>query len=223
MMPVTTTPATNIAVSQPTSYPTISKTVSSKVHKFANRVSVSSQTNPIALSSPDLHATPAPKLIAQSELPGGSTPPPAPPQPSIRDTGSGYPTRIPTKYIGPALGFGNGTTAFGAVSRFPLSDSLSLRPSAVFGGGGTVIRVPITYDFIFGDKEPFERNPVVTFNIGGGIQYASGFNNSNDGQFGLLGTFGVDINLFEGIAIVASYNTNFNNVNGTNIGLGFEF
>ena len=39
----------------------------------------------------------------------------------------------------------------------------------------------------------------------------------------ILGTIGVDINLYDGIAIVASYNTDFGDVNGTNIGLGFEF
>jgi hypothetical protein len=42
-------------------------------------------------------------------------------------------------------------------------------------------------------------------------------------NFSLLGTIGVDVNLFEGIALVGNYNTNFGSINGTNIGIGFEF
>jgi hypothetical protein len=172
------------------------------------------------VTSPDLKA--APKLkIAQSELPGTS--PQAPPSPSIRDTGSGYPTRIPQNYVGPAIGIGNGSSAFGVISRFPFSENYSIRPSAVFGNKNTVIRVPLTYDFGFGDKEPFERNPLLTFHAGGGLQFSSRGGTAQGDKFGLLGTIGVDINLYDGIAIVASYNTDFGEVNGTNIGLGFEF
>lgn len=171
-------------------------------------------------TSPDLKA--APKLqIAQSELPGTS--PQAPPSPSIQDTGSGYPTRIPQNYVGPAIGIGNGSTNFGVISRFPFSENYSIRPSAVFGSQNTVIRLPLTYDFALGDKEPFERNPLLTFHAGGGVQFSSRGGTAQGDKFGLLGTIGVDINLYDGIAIVASYNTDFGDVNGTNIGLGFEF
>ena len=164
----------------------------------------------------------SPKLqIAQSELPGTS--PQAPPSPSIRDTGNGYPTRIPQNYVGPAIGFGNGSTNFGVVSRFPLSQNYSIRPSALFGNKNTVVRVPLTYDFALGDKEPFERNPLLTFHVGGGVQFSSRGGTAQGDKLGLLGTVGVDINLYDGIAIVASYNTDFGEVNGTNIGLGFEF
>jgi hypothetical protein len=175
------------------------------------------------VNSPDLKTTP--KLqIAQSELPGNS----APPSPSIRDTGSGYPARIPANYFGPAIGFGNnnGTStgsSFGVVSRFPFSTNYSIRPSAIFGQGGTIIRVPVTYDFILGEKEPFERNPIVTFNAGGGFQFSSSGGTARGDKFGLLGTIGVDVNLFEGIALVGSYNTDFNNISGGLVGLGFEF
>jgi hypothetical protein len=179
--------------------------------------------NQSPVNSPDLKTTP--KLqIAQSELPGSSTPP----APSIRDTGSGYPARIPQNYVGPAIGFGNnnGTSSgssFGVVSRFPFSTNYSIRPSAIFGSGGTILRVPFTYDFILGEKEPFERNPIVTFNVGGGVQFSSSGGTAQGDKFGLLGTIGVDVNLFEGIALVGSYNTDFNNINGAVIGLGFEF
>jgi hypothetical protein len=179
--------------------------------------------NQSPVNSPDLKTTP--KLqIAQSELPGSS----APPAPSIRDTGSGYPARIPQNYVGPAIGFGNnnGTSSgssFGVVSRFPFSTNYSIRPSAIFGSGGTILRVPFTYDFILGEKEPFERNPIVTFNVGGGVQFSSSGGTAQGDKFGLLGTIGVDVNLFEGIALVGSYNTDFNKINGAVIGLGFEF
>jgi hypothetical protein len=176
-------------------------------------------------TSPKLKAKPVQTKIAQSELPGGSTPPPAPsaptapPEPSIRDTGSGYPSRIPANYFGPALSFGNGNTSFGVISRFPFGNKLSIRPSATFGNT-TAIRVPITYDFALGDPEPFERNPLITFNAGAGVQYISGNNNSN---FAFLGTIGIDVNLFEGTALVGNYSTDFSNNNTGSFGLGFEF
>ena len=184
------------------------------------KIAGSNWKNQAPITSPDLKTTP--KLqIAQSELPGTS--PQAPPSPSIRDTGSGYPTRIPQNYVGPAIGIGNGSSAFGVISRFPFSENYSIRPSAVFGNKNTVIRVPLTYDFALGDKEPFERNPLLTFHAGGGLQFSSRGGTAQGDKFGLLGTIGVDINLYDGIAIVASYNTDFGEVNGTNIGLGFEF
>ena len=176
--------------------------------------------NRAPLTSPDLQA-PAPIKVAQSELPGGSTQPSAPPSPSTVDTGSGYTSRIPRNYFGPAFATGNGSGSFGGISRFPLGPNYSIRPSAIFGGNATIVRVPITYDFIFSDKEPFERNPVVTFNVGGGVQYSSINNQSS--KFSLLATVGVDVNLFEGVALVSSYNTDFGSINGVNFGLGFEF
>jgi hypothetical protein len=171
------------------------------------------------VTSPDLKTT-SKLQIAQSELPGSNS---APPTPSIRDTGNGYPSRIPQNYFGPAIGFGNNSSYFGIISRFPFSENYSIRPSAVFGSNGTILRVPVTYDFMLGEKEPFERNPVVTFHAGGGVQFSSGGGTVQGDKFSLLGTAGVDVNLFEGIALVADYNTNFGNVSGANIGLGFEF
>ncbi len=219
--PIATTPPT-ITVSPIASSVPVASAPATKSR--SNRVSVSSATHPVPLTSPALDAAPAFKKIAQSELPGGSTPPAptsptAPPEPSIRDTGSGYPTRIPANYFGPALGFGNGNTAFGVISRFPFGDKYSLRPSAIFGTT-TTLRVPVTYDFALGDKEPFERNPLIVFNAGAGVQYTSGGSSS---QFGLLGTIGVDVNLFDGVVLVGSFNTDFASKNGTNVGLGFEF
>ncbi len=211
--PVTKIPAAiapaqsqQIASSQPTA-----KT--SPTSKFST-VTVSTWQDRSPLTSPDLQAPTAPKKIAQSELPGGST---APPAPSTVDTGSGYPGRIPRNYFGPALATGNGSGSFGIISRFPFGENYSLRPSAVFGGNGTIVRLPLTYDFVFSDKEPFERNPVITFHAGGGIQYSA------NSDFRLLGTVGVDVNLFEGIALVSSYNTDFGPNAGVNFGLGFEF
>ncbi len=176
--------------------------------------------NQAPITSPDLK-TPSKLQIAQSELPGTS--PQSPSSPSTTDTGSGYPTRIPQNYVGPAIGFGNGSSTFGVISRFPFSENYSIRPSALFGSNNTVIRVPVTYDFSLGDKEPFERNPLLTFHAGGGVQFSSRGGTAQGDKLGLLGTIGVDINLYDGIAILASYNTDFADVNGTNIGIGFEF
>ena len=214
--PINTTPAVQTHNSVPVTQPNSTATARIAPIQIAN----TNWKNQAPVTSPDLKTTP--KLqIAQSELPG--TAPQAPPSPSIRDTGSGYPTRIPQNYVGPAIGIGNGTSTFGVISRIPFSENYSIRPSAVFGSNNTVIRVPVTYDFGFGDKEPFERNPLLTFHAGGGVQFSSRGGTAQGDKFGLLGTVGVDINLYDGIAIVASYNTDFADVSGTNIGLGFEF
>jgi hypothetical protein len=216
--PINTAPVAQLNSSTPITQSKISAVPAVKTTPI--QIAASNWKNQAPVNSPDLKTTP--KLqIAQSELPGSS--PQAPPSPSIRDTGNGYPARIPQNYFGPAIGIGNGNAAFGVISRFPFSQNYSIRPSAVFGSGGTILRVPVTYDFILGDKEPFERNPLITFNVGGGVQFSSGGGTVQGDKFSLLGTIGVDVNLFEGIALVASYNTNFGNVNGTNIGLGFEF
>jgi hypothetical protein len=214
--PINTTPALQTHNSIPVTQAKSSAIPTARIAPLK----IANWKNQAPVTSPDLKTTP--KLqIAQSELPGTS--PQAPPSPSIRDTGSGYPTRIPQNYVGPAIGIGNGSSAFGVVSRFPFSENYSIRPSAVFGNKNTVIRVPLTYDFALGDKEPFERNPLLTFHVGGGVQFSSRGGTAQGDKFGLLGTIGVDINLYDGIAIVASYNTDFGEVNGTNIGLGFEF
>ena len=226
--PIATTPAITITS------PQLDRATSTTQTKFSNfsgragadRISVSSQTNPVPLTSPSIKSTPAPRLISQSELPGGSTPTPnpvtPPPAPGTTDTGNGYPLRFPNSYFGPAVSFGNGAAAYGILSKFPVFNNFSIRPSAVFNSTGTVVRLPITYDFSLGQQEPFERNPLINFNVGGGVQYSSG----SDGQsskFDALGTVGADVNLFEGVALVGSFNTNFGSINGTNVGLGFEF
>jgi hypothetical protein len=223
--PTTPTIATPILISENAAFFPAATTTASKV---AISAKLAPHWQEAPLTSPSLKATPALK-IAQSELPGGSTPPTpstpdqAPPTPSIRDSGSGYPTNIPRNYFGPAIGTGNGATGFGATSRFSIGENYSVRPSALFGSNGTIIRVPFTYDFVFGDKEPFERNPLITFHAGGGVQYSSGANNNNSSNFGILGTIGVDVNLFETTALVVNYNTDFASINGLIFGLGFEF
>lgn len=214
--PVIAIPATPAPISQPAA-PQVSKIATTPK---AAPAAAWKQSTP--LTSPNLKTTPKLRSIAQSELPGSSTPSAPPPPASNIDTGSGYPTTIPRNYFGPAIGFGNGTSAFGVVSRFPFAERYSIRPSVVFGST-TTVRVPITYDFELGDREPFERNPLVTFHVGGGAQFRSGGGNVSGDKFSLLGTVGVDVNLFEGVALVGSFNTDFASNNGTNIGLGFEF
>lgn len=213
--PVNITPAPQLNNATP-----INPSVAQSSKTLPQKVARSNWKTQSPVNSPDLKTT-SKLQIAQSELPGNSNS--APPTPSIRDTGNGYPSRIPQNYFGPAIGFGNGSSYFGVISRFPFSENYSIRPSAVFGSNGTILRVPVTYDFMLGEKEPFERNPVVTFHAGGGVQFSSGGGSVQGDKFSLLGTVGVDVNLFEGIALVADYNTNFGNVSGANIGLGFEF
>jgi hypothetical protein len=193
--------------------------------KTNRKASISNWKAQPPLTSPDLKSTPAlPKLIAQ-ELPGGNTPSDGNPRrpKSIPDKGQGYPTRLPPNYFGPALSFGSGSTSFGVISKFPLGDKFSVRPSATFGSGGTTLRVPVTYDFALGDPEPFEPNPLITFHAGGGVEFSSGGGTVNGDKFSLLGTIGIDVSLFDNIALLADFNTNFGSNSGITIGVGFEF
>jgi hypothetical protein len=213
---VPATPATTIAIPHQNSL----ASAVGKAPRLENRVNSFAAT---PLTSPDINS-PAAIRIAQSELPGGSTPNQAPPAPgSIRDNGSGYPTRIPLNYVGPAISFGNGASSFGAVSRFVIGEKYSIRPSATFGSRGTTLRVPVTYDFAFGEPDPFEPNPLASFHAGGGVEFASGGGTVEGDKFSLLGTVGVDLNLFPGVAILADFNTNFGSSSGATFGLGFEF
>ncbi len=190
--------------------------------KTNHRPSISNSISRVPLTSPDIHSTPAPSLIAQ-ELPSSSPNSESPRPKSIQDTGSGYPSRFPGNYFGPALSFANGASSFGVVSKFAISDKFAIRPSATFGSKGTVLRVPLTYDFALGEPEPFEPNPLVTFHVGGGVEYSSGGGTVNGDKFSLLGTLGVDVALFENIALLADFNTNFNSNSGVTVGIGFAF
>jgi opacity protein-like surface antigen len=55
------------------------------------------------------------------------------------------------------------------------------------------------------------------------VEFASGGGSVQGDKFSLLGTIGVDLNLFEGVAILADFNTNFGSRSGLTVGLGFEF
>ena len=186
----------------------------------SSQISIANLNSQAPLTSPDLHSTPALTKIAQSELPGDSTP--RRPN-STRDTGNGYPTRIPANYVGPGISFANGGSAFGVVSRFKLGEQYSLRPSATFGSKQTTVRVPVTYNFAFGEPEPFEPSPIASFHAGGGVEFTSGGGTVQGDKFSLLGTVGVDLNLFDGVAILADVNTNFASNTGVTVGIGFEF
>ncbi len=217
--PVPATPVTAIAIPQQ-STSTAQSFGTFQGKDRLNQVSSASFAAGIPLTSPDINSPPVSNRIAQSELPGGSTPP----EPrTIQDTGRGYPTRIPVNYIGPAISFGNGASSFGAVSRFAIGEKYSIRPSATFGSNGTTVRVPLTYDFGFGEPDPFEANPLTSFHAGAGVEFASGGGSVAGDKFSLLGTVGVDLNLFPGVAILADFNTNFGSTSGVTVGLGFEF
>jgi hypothetical protein len=192
-------------------------TLQSKNH--LNRVLNDLAATPPPLTSPDFNTPPAlPQQIAQ-ELPS-SQPPTTPPPPTLHNTDS---TRIPQTYVGPAISFANDSTLFGAVTRYPFAKQLSIRPSAAFGNGRSILRVPVTYDFNMGDPEPFEANPLASFHAGGGVEFSSGGGTAAGDKFSLLGTVGVDFALFEGISILADFNTNFSNNSGATLGMGFEF
>lgn len=123
-------------------------------------------------------------------------------------------------YIGPAISFGDKNTLYGAISRFPMGDNLSLRPSVMFGNGATKISVPVTYEFSLGAPEPFESNPLFTPYVGAGVEYNS---KDGNGKLNALAVLGAALNLSEGTALVGEVSSNFNDPIIATVGIGFQY
>jgi hypothetical protein len=118
-------------------------------------------------------------------------------------------TQNKKNYIGPAVTFGNGSTVFGATSRFGLADNISVRPFLAFGSGSTLFGGSATYDFnINGGFTPYG---------GVGLFSNSGFGSSN----GLYFELGADYNASD--TFVLNANHRFNSGGITSVGAGLKF
>jgi hypothetical protein len=82
--------------------------------------------------------------------------------------------------------------------------------------------VPVTYDFGFNQYEPFERNPLLIFHFGGGINYDSN-GSSNGSQLNPLVVFGADLYLGEGASVLAQVGNTFSSDFVGIIGVGLQF
>jgi hypothetical protein len=151
----------------------------------------------------------------QNPLPSG--PPPTEPGNYPDNTGPGA-VYYNQNYIAPAVSFGN-DTLIGAASRFGIGRNLSVRPS-LFLGNTTRIAVPLTYDFGFNDNEQFEKNPLVVFHAGGGLDYSS---SGGTNKLSPLVVFGADVYLGDGASVLLQIGNTFNSNFVAVAGIGLQF
>jgi hypothetical protein len=160
---------------------------------------------------------PAPSQQPQSPLPSG--PPATEPGNYPDNTGPGA-AYFNQNYIAPAVSFGR-DTLIGATSRFGISKNISVRPS-LFLGNTARIAVPVTYDFGFNENEQFEKNPLVVFHAGAGLDYSSR-SGSNTSSLNPLVVFGADVYLGDGASVLLQIGNTFNSDFVAVAGVGLQF
>jgi uncharacterized surface protein with fasciclin (FAS1) repeats len=125
----------------------------------------------------------------------------------------------PRNYIGIGgnIGFGGDTALgsgnFAVLSKFGLTNNISVRPQAVIGDD-TIVLVPITYDFAFQQASPFggEGISIAPF-AGAGVAIST----NGDSDFGFLLTGGVDYPLSSQFMVTGVVNAAF--VDDTDVGI----
>lgn len=144
------------------------------------------------------------------------------------DIGLGTTTRGGSSYIGIAgnvglSGAGNsslGDGNFAVVSKIGLTNSISVRPSAVFGFNTTIL-LPVTYDFSFKSADAFSEPLGIAPYIGVGAAYKTGDNS----QLAFLASAGVDVPLNAQFTATVSVNAGFFDQTdvGLLLGVGYNF
>ncbi len=157
---------------------------------------------------------PAPSQQPQSPLPSG---PPSTEPGNYTGPGGVY---FNQNYIAPAVSFGR-DTLIGATSRFGIGKNFSVRPS-LFLGNTARIAVPLTYDFGFNENEQFEKNPLVVFHAGAGLDYSSR-SGSNTSTLNPLVVFGADVYLGDGASVLLQIGNTFNSDFVAVAGVGLQF
>ncbi len=125
-------------------------------------------------------------------------------------------------FIGVGADFGTGSgTSFAVISKFALSDNISVRPTVLVGSDFAAL-VPVTYEFSQYSTEvgSFQLRPY----IGAGASYVD---QSGGSDFGALVTAGVDVplsrqftgNVQANYAGIFSDDSNF----GVTVGVGYNF
>jgi hypothetical protein len=115
-----------------------------------------------------------------------------------------------------SLGDGN----FAVVSKIGLTNSISVRPSAVLGDNTTIL-LPITYDFTFQSADAFSEPLAIAPYVGVGAAYKTG----DDSQFAFLVSGGIDVPLSPQFTATAAVNAGFFNETdiGLLLGVGYNF
>ncbi|GAX36032.1 hypothetical protein [Nodularia sp. NIES-3585] len=151
----------------------------------------------------------------------------SPTQVAQADIDFGRPTRGGRSYIGVAgnIGIGGGDSSLGdgnfaVISKVGLTNSISARPSAVFGNNTTIL-LPITYDFSIQQADPFEEPLAIAPYVGVGAAIKTG----SDSSTALLVTGGIDFPLNPQFTATASVNAGFFDQTdvGLLLGVGYNF
>ncbi|MEH2208873.1 MAG: hypothetical protein V7K53_33335 [Nostoc sp.] len=132
-----------------------------------------------------------------------------------------------SSYLGVAanIGLSGGDTSLGdgnfaVVSKIGLTNSISVRPSAIFGDSTTVL-LPITYDFTFKSADAFSEPLAIAPYVGVGAAYKTG----DDSQFAFLVSGGIDVPLTSQFTATAAINAGFFDETdvGLLLGVGYNF
>ncbi|QMS89072.1 hypothetical protein HUN01_16230 [Nostoc edaphicum CCNP1411] len=143
------------------------------------------------------------------------------------DIDLGRRTRGGSSYVGIAanIGLSGGDSSLGdgnfaIVSKIGLTNSISVRPSAVIGDNTTVL-LPITYDFNFRSADAFSEPLPIAPYVGVGAAYKTG----DDSQFAFLVSGGIDVPLTPQFTATAAVNAGFFNQTdvGLLLGVGYNF
>ncbi|MGJ5628458.1 hypothetical protein [Nostoc sp. CALU 1950] len=143
------------------------------------------------------------------------------------DIDLGRRTRGGSSYVGIAanIGLNGGDSSLGdgnfaIVSKIGLTNSISVRPSAVIGDNTTVL-LPITYDFNFQSADAFSEPLPIAPYVGVGAAYKTG----DDSQFAFLVSGGIDVPLTPQFTATAAVNAGFFDQTdvGLLLGVGYNF
>ena len=115
-----------------------------------------------------------------------------------------------------SLGDGN----FAVISKVGVTNTISLRPSAVFGNNTTIL-IPVTYDFKLQQPDPFDEPLAFAPYVGVGAAIKTG----DDSKTALLVSGGVDFPLNAQFTATASLNAGFFDDTdvGLLLGVGYNF
>ncbi|MDZ7967332.1 MAG: hypothetical protein RM368_20540 [Nostoc sp. DedSLP03] len=177
---------------------------------------------------PGTVATSSATLTSEPVQPTSQTPAqPSDTKVAQSDIDLGRTTNGGSSYLGVAanIGLSGGDTSLGdgnfaVVSKIGLTNSISIRPSAVFGDNTTVL-LPITYDFTFKPADAFSEPLAIAPYVGVGAAYKTG----DDSQFAFLVSGGIDVPLTSQFTATAAINAGFFDQTdvGLLLGVGYNF
>ncbi|QFS47367.1 hypothetical protein [Nostoc sphaeroides] len=205
---------------------TFTATNLAKVQQPPNAIQENASVTPTPI--PGTVATSSATLTSEFVQPTSqTTSQPSAPKVAQSDIDLGRTTRGGSSYIGVAanIGLSGGDSSLGdgnfaVVSKIGVTNSISVRPSAVFGDNTTVL-VPITYDFTFKSADAFSEPLAIAPYIGVGAAYKTG----DDSQLAFLVSGGIDVPLTPQFTATAAVNAGFFDETdiGLLLGVGYNF